>query len=262
MNNRVLQLNYNNDEAYEELKRISQNIPKECEVYLISGSVRNALYKKFHGEKLIQRDYDQVVIKGAKEYTEYLTKNGYIKREYPSKQNEQVIYAKALNEHAKEGDSYINWLVFDLHTLEGTSIQENIINNTAFTINGCVINMRKLFNDPLENQVIEILPGAIEDIKNKILRINPQGYKSMPSIFFAMIRFISIGFIPPPKDEIDMLLKELANLEHARFERNVKKVWDYVGGEDNARQIVKDLNIDIDIFNENEVKNCLACKKL
>lgn len=73
-----------------------------------------------------------------------------------------------------------------------------------------------------------------------------------------MLRFMSVGFSAPSKEEINLLLKQLPNLEHARFERNVKKIWDYVGGEEKARKMVKDLGIDVDVFSEEEVKTRLA----
>lgn len=68
---------------------------------------------------------------------------------------------------------------------------------------------------------------------------------------------MSAGFTPPSKEEVDVLLHELPRIEHARFERNVKKVYDYVGGEEKARSLVKSLGINIDVFDEETVKSKL-----
>lgn len=252
--NSPLELNYNSDEAKQALHQTFTNLPDDANVYLIGGSVRNALYRMFHGDVLVQRDYDQVITNGTKEYTQYLESIGFEKRPYPSHQDEQVAYSKALNEHAKEGDSYTNWLVFDLHTLDGATIEESIKTNVAFTINGCAVDVRNLYNKRWQDSVIEVLPNAIQDIKDKRLRVNRDGCY-WPSNFFAMLRFMSVGFTPPPQDEVQLLLKELPNVEHARFGRNVTKVWNYVGGEEKARALVKSLGIGIDVFDEDTVKS-------
>lgn len=160
-----------------------------------------------------------------------------------------------LNERAKEGDSYINWLVFDMHTVDGTTIEENIRSNVAFTINGCAINARDLFTKPGKDALIQVLPTALQDIRDKKLRLNKEGYKYAPSYFYAMLRFMSVGFAAPSQEEVQLLLKELPKLEHARFERNVKKVWDYVGGEVKARELVSSLGITFDVFDEETVKS-------
>ena len=101
------------------------------------------------------------------------------------------------------------------------------------------------------------MPTSLQDIKDKKLRLNREGYLYAPSNFYAMLRFISVGFTPPADEDIHLLLKELPRLEHARFARNVQKVWDYVGGEAKARELVKSLGIKIDVFDEEAVKSKL-----
>jgi len=127
----------------------------------------------------------------------------------------------------------------------------------GFTINGCAIKGTDILTKPWQDALIKTLPTAIQDIKDKKLRVNLNGYKNQPSIFFAALRFMSVGFSAPSPEEVNLLLKELPNLEHARFDRNVRKVWDYVGGEDKARGLVKELGIDIDVFDEDVVKSKL-----
>lgn len=253
--NQPLELNYNSDEARQSLRQTLTNFPEEVEVYLIGGAIRNALFRMLHGIVLTQRDYDQVITKGSKPYREYLKSLGFEERPYPSRQDEQVAYDKPLNEYAKDGDSYVNWLVFDMHTVDGTTIDENIRNNVAFSINGCAVNARDLYVKPWQEALVQILPTAIQDIKEKRLRLNYDGYRHFPSNFYAMLRLISVGFSAPPQQEVGLLLKELPKLEHAKFERNVKKVWDYVGGEGKARALVKSLGIDIDVFDEEIIKS-------
>lgn len=250
----ILELNYNSAEARESLRQALANLPEGVEMYLIGGAVRNAVIRMMHGVTLIQRDYDQVVTKGSDRYTQYLRSLGYEERPYPSRQDEQVVYSKALNEKAKLGDSYTNWLVFDIHTVDGTTIEDNIKNNVAFTINGLAVNARDLYEKPLRDALIQAIPTTLEDIKHKKLRLNRQGYHNMASGFYSMLRFMSAGFSAPSPEEVQLLLRELPKLEHARFERNVKKVWGYVGGEEKARELVKSLGIDLDVFDEKVVK--------
>jgi hypothetical protein len=256
--NSPLKLNYNSSEAEHSLREAIRGLPDGVELYLVGGAVRNALIREIHSTRLTQRDYDQVITKGSKIYTDYLASLGYDERPYPSHQDEQVVYSFPLNEEAKKGDSYQNWLVLDLHTVDGTTIEENLRNNAAFTINGCALNARDLYDKPLQDALIQALPTALQDIKDRQLRLNYDGYKYVASNFYAMLRFMSAGFTAPPAEEVQLLLKELPNLEHARFERNVKKVWNYVGGEEKARAMVHDLGVDIDVFDEQVVKSALS----
>ena len=253
----LLELNCNSDEARTALHKAFSGLPQAVDLFLVGGAVRNALFRIFHGQVLTQRDYDQVITRGSEDYKEYLAGLGYVGRPYPSHQDKQVAYSKALNEKAQEGDSYVNWLVFDMHTVDGTTIEDNLKYNVAFTINGCAVKANDLFTKPWQECLIQAFPSSLDDIKNKKLQLNYDGYKSQPSYFYSVLRFMSAGFAPPPKVEVDLLLHELPRIEHARFERNVKKVYDYVGGEEKARSLVKSLGIDIDVFDEAIVKSKL-----
>lgn len=82
----------------------------------------------------------------------------------------------------------------------------------------------------------------------------------MASNFYAMLRFMSVGFQPPSAGEVNMLLYEFPKLEHARFARNVQKVYDYVGGKAAAKKLVNSLGITIDVFDEIDVKSKLSVK--
>ncbi len=179
---------------------------------------------------------------------------GFQEQPYPSHQNVQTVYNKVLVSGKPNWD-YDDYIVFDMHTMDGTDIAYNIEKFVAFTINGCAIKGQDVLTKPWEDALIEVLPDAIQDIKNKKLRLNINGYSEMSSNFYAMLRFMSVGFSAPSREEVQMLLNTLPNLEHARFERNVKKIWDYVGGEDKARELVRSLGIDVDVFDEEAVKS-------
>jgi hypothetical protein len=253
MNNGLLQLRYNTKEAESEFRRAMSNIPEDVELYIVGGAVRNALIREFHGQDLVQRDYDQVITKGTEQYRRYLESLGFRENPYPSNQDIQTVYNKTLFPGEVNWD-YHDWIVFDMHTMDGTDIAYNIKKFVAFTVNGCAIKGQDVLTRPWKDALVEVLPGAIEDIKDKKLRLNLSGYKETSSNFYAMLRFMSVGFSAPSPEEVQMLLRELSNLEHARFERNVKKVWDYVGGEDKAREIVSSLGIELDVFSEEAVK--------
>ncbi|MFA5004464.1 MAG: hypothetical protein WC498_04290 [Candidatus Saccharimonadales bacterium] len=253
MSNGLLQLMYNTKEAEAEFRRVMLGIPEDIEHYIVGGAVRNSLIREFHSQDLTQRDYDQVITKGTKQYEKYLESLGFKENPYPSHQDVQTVYNKILVSSEPNWD-YNDYIVFDMHTMDGTDIAYNIEKFVAFTINGCAIKGQDVLTRPWESALIEVLPGAIQDIKDKKLRLNLDGYSEMSSNFYAMLRFISVGFSAPSPEEVQMLLKELPNLEHARFERNVKKIWDYVGGEGRARELVSSLGIDIDVFNEEVVK--------
>jgi len=99
------------------------------------------------------------------------------------------------------------------------------------------------------------LPTAINDLKNHRLRLNSLKFQKHPGNLFACLRFMHLGFSAPVKKEVAILLKQLPHLEKWRFARNVKKVFNYVGGEKRARQLVKKLGIKIDIFNINKLRD-------
>jgi len=256
MSNGLLQLKYNTPEAEAEFRRAMSGIPEGVELYIVGGSVRNSLIREFHGQDLIQRDYDQVITKGTKQYEQYLESLGFIEHAYPSHQDIQTVYNKTLVPGEANWD-YHDWIVFDMHTMDGTDITYNIKKFVGFTINGCAIKGQDVLTTPWQDALVEVLPGAIQDIKDKKLRLNREGYSKMPSNFYAMLRFMSVGFSAPSPDELQLLLNELPNLEHARFERNVQKIWEYVGGEAKARELVRGLGIDLDVFSEEVVKSML-----
>lgn len=247
-------LNFNSKSAVDEFKKVIETLPNDVDDYIVGGSVRNAIFRKLFGEVLSQRDYDQVVTKNSAKYLEYLQSLGFYlgKLDRPT----QKVYAYDLIPNPPT-DSYVDSLVFDIHTMDNTTIEENLRTSSGFTINGFALSIRKVFDENWFDEIIQ-LPGALDDMKKKQLRVNKEGYKEQPANLFAGIRFMSKGFLPPSKEDVDLLLKEMPNITPERFEKGVKKVWDYVGGEQKAREHVKQLNIGFDIFNREEVLNKLS----
>ena len=72
---------------------------------------------------------------------------------------------------------------------------------------------------------------------------------SHPANLFAAMRFMFLGFKQPKQTEVDLLLKSLGGIDKIRYGRNIKKLFGYVGGEENARKLLKKLKIEQDIFN-------------
>lgn len=249
---RLLPINYNSKEAEIEFRNLVQDLPNDVSMYMVGGALRNALIRHYQGEILKQRDYDQVITAGTESYIKVLESRGYVCRPYPGRTT-QVVYSKALNDEAIKGDSYENWLVFDIHKMDGTTIANNLKDEVGLTVNGFAIKAQDIFAGDWEERLI-VLPGALEDIKKKRLRINPDGYKHQAANFYAVLRFMSAGFSPPSPEEVQLLLKQLPRIESERFDRNVKKVWDYVGGEEVARRLVGELGVTVDVFDEAAVK--------
>ncbi len=126
-------------------------------------------------------------------------------------------------------------------------IKKELKENANFTMNASALLVKDMFNGDWKNKVIS-LPEAIEDIRNKRLRLNPYRRKLHGSELFAVLRFVSQGFIPPPPEDIKSVCEALKSFPKDRFEINVQKVFRYVGGECKARRLMKKLSITEDIF--------------
>jgi hypothetical protein len=136
--------------------------------------------------------------------------------------------------------------------MDGTNAIDNLKKHVGLTINGNAISIRNIFSANWQDKLVS-LPGALQAIEKKQLKINNQGYKDQPANLFSVIRFVHNGYTPPTKDELMQLVKELPRVEDERYEKNVQKVYKYVGGEDNARRICKQIGIDFDVFDKQVV---------
>ena len=223
-------------------------IPTGAKVYFVGGSVRNALYYKFFGKKLPQRDYDVAFI-GNNQLLHALVKNlrarGFVYARV--RKNYFVLRKKKVDKPTELGD----YVYLDIHATDEKTITKSLENNANFTINGFALSWKDAFSSDWKNKVSS-LPSARKDLKNKVLHINKISH---PTALYACIRFASKGFKPPPKSEVQMMLEALGRLQKYRFKRNVKKVFTYVGSEKRARRIATSLGVKEDIFRWNTIIN-------
>lgn len=245
------QIFFYSDAAKDAVRSVIQSLPDDVEVYLVGGAIRNALVKKYHDETWVQRDYDQAITSGSPKYLAQLEQLGFSRGSINNA--EHIVMAKPLKENGKEL-SYDDNLVFDMHTVDGTTIEDNLKYSTALSINGFALPLRHIFDEDWEDKLIQ-LPGALESIKKKQINVNQDGYTSESNYFFALLRFMGAGFAAPRHDDVIKLLKVTADIEPDRYARNVTKLVNYVGGEDRVREIVNSLGIEnLDVFDEQSTK--------
>lgn len=234
------------------LNEAVESIPPKTDIYVVGGAARNAVYYSLFKKTLPQRDYDLLFTGDLDKYIGNLRNNRFTYGKIRRKN--EVVLKKRKFPSAKLISDYV---VLDIHVTPETNILKNLSVYSNFTINGFAIPLQHYLSNDFKKYMIA-LPNAEKDLRNLQIHVNKSGYKSIPSGLFACLRFMSIGFMPPGDDEIKLLLDNLPTLEKWRFERNVKKVFDYVGGEEKARKMVKDLGIDIDIFDFAKLKDFSA----
>lgn len=230
--------------TYEILKQAASAVPKGGKAYIVGGVVRNALYYRFFRKKLPQRDYDIVFIGSKERFIKNLRSQGF-SYEHMRRKHEVSLKKKKVDKPKRLSD----YVVLDIH-FSKKSIIKNLKDHAGFTINGFALSLKDIASKNWYGKIIS-LPGALGDLKKRKLRVN---VISHPADLFACIRFVSKGFKAPSKEEVKALLKNLGKLEKWRYERNVEKVFDYVGGEKKARKLVKKLGIKQDIFDFRIIK--------
>lgn len=235
----------------ESLKKVNGCVPDNCELFLTGGTTRNAVYYSMFGEKLTQRDYDMNFIgKGWKEFSECLRfekgfEYGKIKREH------QIVFRKPLVENAEPYEDYI---YLDVHFYEDRDIKEIIEKEINFSISSFCLNI-KFINESEWKENLISLPKAFEDIREKRLRLNPHNEDLYEKTLFSCVRYMSLGFKAPPRDQVKRMFSALKKIESKEeFERGKKKVFDYVGGRERAIELAKELEIEKDIFNFEAIK--------
>lgn len=234
------------------LEEAVESIPSETNVYVIGGAARNSVYYDLFKKTLPQRDYDLLFRGDLDRYIGNLRSRGFTYGKIRRKN--QVVLKKRKFPEAKLISDHV---VLDIHITQETNVLKNLLAYSNFTINGFAIPLQHYLSGNFKKYMIA-LPNAEKDLRNLHIHLNRKGYKSISGALFACLRFMSIGFKPPGDDEVKLLLKNLPNLEKWRFERNVKKVFDYVGGEEKAREMVKGLGIPIDIFDFVKLKEFAA----
>ena len=146
-------------------------------------------------------------------------------------------------------EDFSDWVYLDVVYRKNTTVEESLKQKVNFTINGTAINLQNL-EDPDWFEKIIVLPDTLEDLKSKRLRTNSR----YPINIYACVRFVSIGFAPPPKNELDWMIEDLRTIEEKKFTQNAEKVIRYVGSADGVKEIVKHLGIKVDILDFNSVK--------
>lgn len=222
------------------LREVASSIPARTKVYIIGGAVRNALYYHSFHKELPQRDYDIILIGDINGFVKNLQSKGFIYGKI-RRTNEVTLKKKKV---AKPKHEFNDYVFLDIHTSKERSIIKNLKNAAGFTINAFALSLKEVTSKNWVKKVIA-LRGALKDLKNKKLRVNAIAH---PAMLFACIRFMSVGFKPPSKREVKELLAALGKLEKWRYGRNIRKVFEYVGGEKKARQLAKKLAIKEDIF--------------
>lgn len=246
----LLPIDFKNERGQKVFEEVIKNLPDDVEVYLIAGSIRNAIDRYFHNDSTLgQRDYDQIVTKGGEKYLAYLKSLGFYDGRIQRPTQKVLIKSFVGNE---DPEDFTNNLVFDIHLMDDTTALENLREHVGLTVNGNAISIRDIFTESWQDKLVS-LPGALQAIEKRQLKINNQGYKYQAANLFSVIRFVYNGYTPPTKDELMELVKELPRVEDDRYKKNVQKVYTYVGGEDNARTICKQIGIDFDVFDKQVV---------
>lgn len=250
MKHTQLPIDFKDSRGREVFENLVENLPKDIEVYLIAGTIRNAIHKYFHGgDSLEQRDYDQIVVKGSDKYLEYLGSIGFYAGRIQRPTQKVMIKSFVGSE---DPEDFANNLVFDIHFVDNTSATDNLEKHVGLTVNGNAISIRDIFSEDWQDKLVS-LPNALEAIRDKKLILNPDGYQHQAANLFSVIRFVHNGYTPPPKEDIELLIKELPRVEDERYEKNIQKVFKYVGGEETARTIWKEIGIDVDVFDKRKV---------
>lgn len=231
---------------FEILNDAKSCIPKSAGVYLVGGSVRNALFFEFFNERLPQRDYDLVVIGNKQKFIDNLRSVGFVYGKIRRKA--EVVLKK--RKVPKPSHEFGDYLFLDLHFSDEPDILKNLESNSNFTINGSALSLKDVASEGWRKKVVS-LPNALGDLKDKRLRVN---VTSHPSDFFSCLRFMSKGFKRPSPKEVCSLLVSLSSLEKPRYKKNIKKVFDYVGGEEEARKLVHKLGVKEDVFDFDVIK--------
>lgn len=247
---KLLPIDFKDERGQKIFEEVIKNLPEDVEVYLVAGSLRNAIDRHIHGgSKLEQRDYDQVVTKGSNQYLTYLKSLGFY--DGLIQRPTQKVLIKSFVDNEDPGD-FANNLVFDINLMDNTTVLDNLKKHVGLTVNGNAISFRDIFSEDWKDKLIS-LPGALESIEKKQLKLNHEGYKYQAANLFSVIRFVYNGYKPLTKKDLMLLAQELPSVDDDRYKKNVRKVYKYVGGEENARRICNEIGIDFDVFNKQAV---------
>lgn len=235
-----------NPKTNEILNEVIAVIPKGTRAYIVGGAARNAVYYRIFGKAMPQRDYDLLLMGNMGQFVKNLRKLKFtcgLRRK-----NYMVLKKKKISKPKHHSD----YIILDIHTPKEKNIIKNLKEEANFTVNCFAISLRDITSKNWYKKLI-YLPEAMVDLKAKRLHVNI--VHKHPANLFACLRFMSKGFEAPSKEEVKTLLWILGGLQKWRYKRNVKKIFDYVGGEKKARQLAKKLGIKADIFDFEIIKN-------
>ena len=219
------------------LKEIITCVPKRKKAYLVGGVIRTSLFYKYFKKKLPLRDYDVFISGDPKEFISNLRKKEFTYGKLKRK-DERVLKKKRFPKAKKLKD----FVFIDIH-FNKESIIENLKKRANFTVNGFALPLEKIIDENWEKEILSV-KNAKKDLKNKQLCVNAYHH---PAQLYACIRFISFGFKPPSKKEVEGLLNLLKKLRKNQFKRNLYKIFRQTERK-KAKQIVKKMGIKEDVF--------------
>jgi len=231
----------------EIFRQIIEVIPEENDVYIVGWAVRNSLFYLYHKTKLPQRDFDVVIVWMPEKLIQNL-KNIWFTEGSNIKGDCWIILKKAKIDNPEHLSDFV--YLDCTYWKDGVTMEKNLKEHANLTINCNAMNIKDVFDKNWLEKVVSV-NGWIEDIKDKILKIN--SYESR--ILFACLRFMSQWFIAPKKDELIKAIQMLQSIDRDRYERNVLKLESYVWGREIADVLLKRLWVEGDLFDRNEIKN-------
>lgn len=228
------------------LRELAELAPKTHGIYLHGGALRNSIYYHFFQEDQPQRDFDLIVIGEKDPFVNILLKNGFLlgKKNTP----EAVVLKKARKKDASE--DWDDWVVLDVVFRKDISIDDVLKEKVNFTINGSAIELKHIFEQDWFDRIIT-LPTALRDLQSKQIRTNTR----YPINIYACIRFVSRGYNPPSRQEINDMVEDLKQVDEEKFKYNADKVISYVGNEDKVKSIASQLGVPFDILDFKSIKN-------
>lgn len=245
MVNENLPIFLKNKEVHQILQEVINAIPEDSELYLHGGAMRNAVYYRLFKEDLPQRDFDMLLIGNKDLFAANILAHGFVR----GKKNAETVATFKKPKVDNPSEDFADWVYLDVVYRKNMTIQESLAQRVNFTINGSALNLRDI-DDPDWFEKIVMIPGTLEDIKLKRLRTN----KRYPINIYACVRFVFLGFTPPPKNELDDMVEDLCRIDEVKFARDTEKVIRYIGSAEKVREIVNQLGINVDILDLNSIR--------
>jgi len=228
------------------LLQVSQLVPITHRAYLHGGALRNAVYYRYFNEIQTQRDFDIIVLGKKEKFVDLFLQHGFI---LGKKNNETaVVLKKARIENPSQ--NFDDWVYLDIVFRKDADISDVLKDKVNFTINGSAIELVNLFKKDWFENVIT-LPGTLEDIQNKQIRVN----RRYPINIYACIRFVSRGFKAPTQKEIDEMISDLKGIDEIKFKYNTEKVISYVGSPEGVRKIARELCLPCDVLDLSSIRS-------